>query len=92
MKSWPTKDPDDFLDYTLDWALRLDAGETVQESSFSVVEGEVEIRDFGFEPTGLTTVWLTGGLDGERCIILNRIITSQGRTYDQSVRLRVRSK
>jgi hypothetical protein len=94
--TWPAKDPNEVLDYQIDWAdddyPRLEDDETLVTSDFSVVEGDVEIDTETFVATGLTTVWLSGGTSGTRCIILNRIVTSAGRTYDQSVKLRIRNK
>lgn len=91
MNTWPTKDPDDVLDYGVDWTPRLESGETLLTSSFSVSEGDVDIIDSGFTEAGRTKVWLSGGTGGTRCVILNRVVTTMGRTYDQSVRLRIRS-
>lgn len=96
MLSWPVKDPNEVLDYQIDWAddeePRLVTGETLTSSTFSVVEGTVVINSQSYVVTGLTTVWLSGGTAGERCTILNRVTTSAGRTYDLSARLRIRSK
>lgn len=101
MLTWPMKDPNEILDYQLDWAdpesPRLDLSdpahkETLVSSVFSIVEGDVVIESQSFAATGLTTVWLSGGTDGTLCEILNRVETSGGRTYDQSVRLRIRSR
>lgn len=96
MLTWPTKDPNEVLDYEVDWAAedepRLETGETLVTSVFSVTEGTVVIDSDDFAPSGLATVWLSGGTDGEKCVILNRVTTSEGRTYDQSVTLRIRSK
>jgi hypothetical protein len=39
-----------------------------------------------------TTVWLSGGSEGVTYDILNRIVTNGGRTMDQTVELRVKSK
>ena len=33
--SWPSKDPDEVLDYELDWSLRL-AGDTIVTSTWTV--------------------------------------------------------
>lgn len=96
MMSWPTKDPDEVLDYQLDWAdannPRLEDGETLTASTFSIVEGSVEIESQTYASSGLATVWLSGGTAGEKCTILNRVTTSEGRTYDCSVNLRIRTK
>jgi hypothetical protein len=95
MINWPAKDPDEVLDYQLDWAdderPRLEAGETITSSAWSVVSGTVVIDDDD-SVGGVTTVWLSGGEAGEACVILNRVTTSEGRTYDQSCRLRIRTR
>lgn len=95
MLTWPAKDPDEVLDYEVDWAdpddPRLETGETILTSTFTVVEGSVVI-DSQSTLGGLAKVWLSGGVNGERCIILNRVTTSAGRTWDQSMRLRIRTK
>lgn len=90
MLSWPAKDPDEVLDYQFDWSERLEAGETISASNFTIVEGTV-VKDSQSVAGGLTTVWLSGGTLGEVCLITNRITTNQGRTYDESVKLRVRA-
>lgn len=90
MLTWPTKDPNEVLDYQIDWTERLEVGETISLSTFSVEIGTVTI-DSSSDEAGVTTVWLSGGADGELCVILNRILTSAARTYDQSVKLRIRT-
>ncbi len=98
MLTLPTKDPNEVLDYQIDWAdakaPRLVTGETLVSSSLEVVEGTLTIDQelSDFVPSGLVTVWVSGGAAGELCVILNRVATSLGRVYDQSCRLRIRSK
>lgn len=93
MQTWPPKDPNEVLDYTVDWATnRLQAGETISTSNFSIVSGDVAINSQPAPANGICKVWLTGGTAGTVSVILNRITTSLGRTYDQSVKLRIRDK
>lgn len=94
--TWPTKDPNEVLDYDVNWGDdptyglgRLEVGETISTSTFSVVEGTVVI-DSSSHTTATATVWLSGGAAGERCKILNRIVTSAARTYDHTETLRIR--
>jgi hypothetical protein len=92
MFAWPSKDPDEVLDYQIDWATdRLDEGETITTTLWQVESGDVVI-DSDEELDGVTTVWLSGGTVDTSSIVLNRITTSAGRIYDQSCRLRVRTK
>lgn len=91
MISWPPKDPNEVLDYQVDWSDRLLVGETIVTSNFTVAEGDV-VKDSQGVSGALTTVWLSGGTVGTRCVITNRITTSAARTYDESTRLAVRNK
>lgn len=94
MQSWPAKDPNEVLDYQLDWSddtsSRLEVGESIVTSTWVVVSGDVVI-DSSSQASGVTTVWLSGGTDGMPCVLLNRVTTSNGRIYDYSVRLRIRT-
>lgn len=95
MLQWPSKDPDEVLDYKLDWAdpaegPRLETSETLLTSQWTVAEGDVVINSSLFTPQGLSTVWLSGGSDNTKCELLNRVTTSMGRTYDETVVLRIR--
>jgi hypothetical protein len=95
MLTWPSKDTDEILDYQLDWNdpvnPRLEATEELVSSDWSVVQGDVVIDSSSFAVSGLSTVWLSGGTTDTKCILLNRVTTSLGRTYDQSVVLRIRT-
>lgn len=91
MLTWPAKDPNEVLDYQIDWTARLVTGETITTSTVTVVDGTVVV-DSSSQSAGIVTVWLSGGAEGEACTLLNRVTTSAGRTYDQSVRIKVKSK
>lgn len=91
MISWPPKDPNEVLDYQVDWSDRLVSGETILTSNFTVAEGDVVKDSQGFSGA-LTTVWLSGGTAGTRSVLTNRITTSAARTYDESTRLAIRNK
>lgn len=90
MASWPSKDLDEVLDYQIDWTARLETAETIT-SSVIVKVGSVVV-DSTSAVTPVVTVWLSGGTENESCMITNRITTNQGRTYDQSVKLRIKSR
>lgn len=95
--SWPAKDPDEVLDYRLDWLgtpskpgplYGLD--DQISNSLWVVPPGltsEIETSD-----NGSSTIWLSGGATGESYNILNRITTSAGRTMDQTVLLAIKDK
>lgn len=92
MVSWPAKDPNEVLDYRVDWTDRLLDGETISTSDFTLASGDVMIDSEPSPVAGVATVWLSGGTEGTVSVLTNRITTSSARTYDQSARLRIRSK
>lgn len=86
---WPTKDPDEVLDFTVDWAARLD-DDTISTSTWTVPSGIIKVEDE--HTTTKAVIWLQGGTIDKVYEFLNRIVTTGGRTMDQSVSVRVRSK
>lgn len=90
--SWPYKDPDEVLDYQVDWSDRLDTGDTISSSSFTVSEGTGLTIDSSTYTDDTATVWLSAGTEGENYVINNRIVTANGRTFDQSVKIRVKTR
>ena len=91
MHVWPAKDPNEFLDYQVSWVDRLVTGETITASTFTVVSGDVTLSNPSYA-SGITTVWVASGTDGSTAEVLNRITTSAGRIYDETVKLKIRSK
>lgn len=88
------KDPDEVLDYKLDWAARLDPGDTISTSQWlePVGSGAPMVQDSAeFTPTS-TTIWLSGGELNATYDITNRVTTLGGRTMDQTVRLKCKAK
>lgn len=92
MQSWPTKDPDEVLDYQFDWTDRLVTGETISTSVFSKASDDTITLGSTSVSGAVTTVWISAGTIGELCEVTNRVTTSAGRTYDETARLRIRSK
>ncbi len=87
--TWPFKDPDEVLDYDIDWSARL-LTDTISTSTWIVPDGITKDSDSKTATT--TTVWLSGGTLGDKYELTNRIVTTGGRTMDQSVDLKVKSK
>lgn len=89
---WPAKDPNEILDYQLDWSRRLDEGDAIASAQFTLVDAAglaIAAQDF----TGTTaTVWLTSGTEGEEAAILCRVETAGGRIFDQTVNLSIASR
>ena len=89
-KRWSDpKDPDEVLDYVLDWAAPL-AGDTIESSSWTLPIGITA----GAQSNTATaaTIWLSGGTAGENYDLINRIVTTGGRTREQTCTLKVRTK
>lgn len=85
------KDPDEVLDYQIDWSGRLDEADTIATSTWTVPDGLTEGAPDSFDDT-TTTVWLTGGTLGTTYDLLNRVTTAGGRTMDQTMKLKVKAK
>jgi len=96
-------DPDENDNRTLDWTSRLafvtpDVLETVQSSTWTWVSDLLNDNLLGFFPAFLTpggvitSVYLTGGTLGNTYKLLNHIITTGGRTLEQTVSIAIRSK
>lgn len=90
MLKWPDKDPDEVLDYRIDWSDRLSDGDTIQSSSW-IIEGSVD-KDSDSNSTTTATIWLSGGDTGSVSFLTNRVITLGGRTMDTTVRLKIKEK
>lgn len=105
--SWPAKDPDEVLDYDIDWTSRLysadeldrvSAGETVVPadtivtSTFTLPSDIALVKDSESNGTTATKIWLSGGTEGQTYLIVNEIVTAGGRTMDQTVKLKIKSK
>ena len=85
---WPNKDPDDILDYAVDWSefLGLD---TISASVWVVPTGITKASD-SFTST-VTTAWLSGGTIRTKYTLVNRITTAAGRQKDQSVAITIKA-
>ncbi|MCP5018926.1 MAG: hypothetical protein GY938_27160 [Ketobacter sp.] len=51
----------------------------------------VTIKGVSYAINTVTTVWLSGGTEGETYVITDRMVTSDSRTDDHSMRIRVTS-
>lgn len=76
------KDPDAILDYSVDWTDWLN-GDSISSSSWVTPAGITVDSDN--HNGSVATVWLSGGTEGQSYTLVNRIVTSLGRTQDQSI-------
>jgi hypothetical protein len=87
--SWPNKDPDEVLDYSLNWSARLD-GDTIDSVVWSFPAGIT--KDSQALAGALASVFISGGTDGVAYLIGCRVVTAGGRTMDESVKLKVKTR
>lgn len=91
------KDPDDQLDYTVNWTSWLDAGDTITTSQWITPAG-LTVGDgangmpAASNTTTHTTLWLGGGTAGQLYEVVNRITTAGGRRKDRTLRIEVRQQ
>lgn len=83
-----TKDPNDSLDYQINWARWLSDGETVAASAWTVPSGLTLVAS-SFTTT-TTIARISGGTVSQTYNVQNRITTSSGQIKDESVNLRIR--
>lgn len=58
---WPTKDPDEKLDYAVNWASWLDVGDTIVSAQWELPSGLTEESSFVSPDGKKTVIWISGG-------------------------------
>jgi hypothetical protein len=84
-----TKDPDETLDYPIDWADFL-GSDTISTSAWTAAAGITVSSESSTNTT--TTAFFSGGTAGISYLVTNRITTAGGRSVDRSFLLRVIDK
>ena len=87
---WPPKDPDEVLDYNIDWSPRLTSPDVISASEWIVPDGLVVENEIMTDDS--TTIWLSSGTLAEAYDVLNRVDTMEGRVMDQTVTLKIKTK
>ena len=82
------------LDWTHDWSAYLQSAETISTSIWSISPTTVSplTQDSESETTTTATIWLSGGLLGQVYRAVNRITTSQNRTEERTLVVRVENQ
>jgi len=80
------KDPDAVLDYVVDWSDWLGT-DTISSSSWTVPTGIT--KDSDTNTTTTATIWLSGGTEGAEYRVTNQIVTTDGRTDERSIIIKV---
>ncbi len=83
------KDPDATLDYGVNWSAWL--GQDVITASTWIVPDGLTMASNSHDPVK-TTVWLSGGTDGQKYEVTNRITTAGGRVDDRTIELTLKNK
>lgn len=87
--SWESpKDPDEVKDYGVNWAELLGT-DTISTSTWTVPTGIT--KDSQSNTTTTTTIWLSGGTAAETYSFDNLITTAGGRTYDRTIKLKMKN-
>jgi len=90
------KDPDAILDFHFDWTTWLVNGDIIVTSqiiaSAGITVGDGVIAPLPSNTTTNTTFWLAGGTAGKPYTVTNRITTSQGRTDDRTMTIRIQDR
>lgn len=87
---WDPKDPDEVLDYEIDWSARLKTGDEISSAAWLAPDGIAV--DSSSHTATVVTVWLSGGTVNETYTLTSRVVTTGGRTMDHSVQLKIKSK
>jgi hypothetical protein len=90
--SWPNKDPDEVLDYSIDWSARLSDTDFITSSTWVNLTSSGLIRYSSSSSSTITTIWFSGGTLDLSYIITNRVVTNEGRTMDQSAKIKIKAK
>ena len=83
-----TKDPNEILDYAIDWGAEWLDGDTITASVWDVPADDVTIQRDTFTDT-LATVWLSGGTLDTVSRVYNTITTAAGRNAVRIIELTV---
>lgn len=95
-EKWPDKDPNEVLDYDIEWAGTVDSpgrtyGENVIASTWAIV-GSGLVEDSNSFTTGRTKIWLSGGVVGTVYRLTNHITTDGGREMEKTATLSIKEK
>lgn len=79
-------DPQANLDYPIDWADWIQAGDSIAESTWSASPTGLTIGTTGIAGT-VTSAWVSGGVAGTTYTLTNHIVLTSGREDDRSIEL-----
>ncbi len=101
MPSTFLKDPDAVLDYKFDWAALtngsgdsdwLGSGETISTFTLTVDSGLTRDSEGKTDTNTSITFWLSGGTAGVDYAVACKIVTSDSRTDERTMKFQVRQR
>jgi len=81
-----TKDPQEVIDYSIDWAATMgesSPNDTISTSAWTADNGLTVDSDTNTTTT--TTVWVSAGTRGKYANLVNTITTASGRTHERTI-------
>lgn len=84
------KDPNEVLDYSVNWTAYL-ALTSDSISSQQIVQSGLTLGSSTFAGA-IQTAWLSGGTVGEKVQVTFRIVTTGGRTVDRSIYIKLKER
>lgn len=92
MLVWPPKDPDEVLDYGVDWSERLN-GDTISTASFTLTTAAgMTVDESQHDSNTISIATLSGGTAGLRGKVLCQITTADGQTLQQTATILVKAR
>jgi hypothetical protein len=89
---WPAKDANEVIDYSIDFTDRL-GDDTIASATFSLATSAgLTIDSQEDDGDKLATVTLSAGTAGSKGKILCRVVSTDGRTMDETVSLVIRAR
>ncbi len=86
------KDPAAVLDYSINWGGGyLQSGETLSSSIWTIFPADMTQSGAG-NTASTASITVSGGVAGQLYQLTNRISTSQGRTDERSITIRVEQR
>lgn len=85
-----TKDPQAVLDYAIDWSDWLEIDDTIASAEWTVPTGIVSDKEE--ESDTAAVIWLSGGTLGEKYSIACKITTTEGRTDERTIQVKIKDK
>lgn len=94
--SYIVKDPDSYLDYSIDWSDWLNSGDGILSSTWTIQaitdDANPITTDNNLTTTSSATVWLSGGTTGNNYRITNTITTAAGLTDERYFRIFIKDR